>query len=73
MEKNFDPNKEGDYKYILQEEGRKETSEAESSVISSKRTRFDRLWKWIIVGLLRSVKQAKQPKLSIPLLLEFLG
>nr|WP_294905502.1 hypothetical protein [uncultured Lacibacter sp.] len=71
MEQNFDPQKEGDYKYILKEERCKETGEEEPWFVAPKLKRSDRLWNWFIVRLFRRSKQAKQLKLSFPVLLEF--
>ena len=71
MEQNFDPQKEGDYKYILKQERQKETGEAEPMSESPKLKRSNRLWYWFIVRLFRRSKQAKQLTLSFPVHFEF--
>lgn len=50
MEQNFNPN-QGDYKYILEEEQRKESGEAQpSSENQHKKTSlFDRFWNFTII------------------------
>jgi hypothetical protein len=70
MEHNFNPNK-GDYKYILEEEQRKETGELPTSPVSSKQSLSDRFWNWIVVRLLKRPKRTDQIKLSFPVLFEF--
>lgn len=70
MEHNFNPNK-GDYKYILEEEQRKETGELPTSPVSSKQSLSDRFWNWIVVRLLKRPKRTDQIKLYFPVLFEF--
>jgi hypothetical protein len=70
MEHNFNPNK-GDYKYILEEEQRKETGELPTSPVSSKQSLSDRFWNWIVVRLLKRPKRTDQIKLSFPVLFDF--
>lgn len=70
MEHNFNPNK-GDYKYILEEEQRKETGEIPTHPISSKQSLSDRFWNWILVLFMKRSKQTDQIKISVPVLFEF--
>lgn len=72
MEHNFNP-KKGDYKYILEEERRKETGEEPPSPVSLKQRLSDRFWNWIIVRLLKRSKRTDKLNISIPVLFEFLS
>jgi hypothetical protein len=69
MEHNFNPNK-GDYKYILEEERRKETGGTSTPPVSPKQNLSDRFWNWIFVRLLKRSSRAKQVKASFPVLFE---
>lgn len=70
MEHNFNPNK-GDYKYILEEEQRKETREVPTHPNSSKQSLSDRFWNWILVLFMKRSKRTGQIKISVPVLFEF--
>jgi hypothetical protein len=70
MEHNFNPNK-GDYKYILEEEQRKETGEVPTHPLSSKQSLSDRFRNWILVLFMKLSKRTDQIKISVPVLFEF--
>ncbi len=70
MEHNFNPNK-GDYKYILEEERRKQTGEAPTPPVSGKQKNYDRFCNWIIVRLMKRSKSSDQLKITFPVLFEF--
>lgn len=70
MEHNFNPNK-GDYKYILEEERRKQTGEATTPPVLEKQKLYDRFCNWIFVSLLKRSKRTDQLKISFPVLFEF--
>lgn len=71
MEHNFNPNK-GDYKYILEEQERKENGEDIAPPVSSKQNLFTYFWTWIFVRLLKRPKQTDHLKFAFPVLFEFL-
>ena len=70
MEHNFNPNK-GDYKYILEEEQRKETGAVPTPPVSSKQSLSDRFWNWILVLFMKRSKRTDQIKITFPVLFEF--
>ena len=70
MEHNFNPNK-GDYKYILEEEERKETGVVNTPPVSKKPKRYAYFWTWIFVRLLKRPKRTDQLNLTFPVLFEF--
>ncbi|QNA42832.1 hypothetical protein [Lacibacter sediminis] len=70
MEHNFNPNK-GDYKYILEEEQRKETGEAPTAPASSNQSLSARFWNWLLVFFLKRSKRTDQIKITFPVLFEF--
>ncbi|MEJ8844205.1 hypothetical protein WG954_17560 [Lacibacter sp. H375] len=70
MEHNFNPNK-GDYKYILEEEQRKEAGEDSTPPVSPKQSLSDRFWNWILVLFMKRSKRTDQIKITVPVLFEF--
>lgn len=70
MEHTFNPNK-GDYKYILEEEQRKETGEVPTHPITSKQSLGDRFWSWILVLFMKRSKRTDQFKTTFPVLFNF--
>jgi hypothetical protein len=69
MEHNFNPNK-GDYKYILEEERRKENGEAQQASPLCKQKTGRRLWNWIITRLQIRSKKTNKLRMSFPFLVE---
>lgn len=59
MEHNFNPNK-GDYKYILEDEERKEAGQAKPLPISTKQKLNECFWNCIVGRLIRSTFQMKK-------------
>jgi hypothetical protein len=72
MEHNFNPNK-GDYKYILEEEERKENGESVTPKNSTKQNLIVRFRNWITARLLKRSKRTDKIKLSLPILLEYMS
>lgn len=70
MEHNFNP-KKGDYKYILEEEQRKETGQVSTPPVSSKQSLSDRFWNWLHVLFMKRSKRTDQIKTTFPVLFEF--
>lgn len=70
MEHNFNPDR-GDYKYILEEERRKETGEDSPPPESSKQNIRDRFWTWLLVLFLKRSKRTDQIKITFPVLFVF--
>ena len=70
MEHNFNPNK-GDYKYILEEERRKQNGEASTSPALEKQKLYDRFCNWILVTLLKRSKRTDQLNIFSYVMLEF--
>jgi hypothetical protein len=70
MEHNFNPNK-GDYKYILEEEQRKQTGEAPTTPVSSKQSLSVRFWNRLLVFFLKRSKRTDQIKITLPVFFEF--
>jgi hypothetical protein len=70
MEHNFNPNK-GDYKYILEEEQRKETGEAPTTPVLLKQSLSVRFWNRLLVFFLKRSKRTDQIKLTFPVFFEF--
>jgi hypothetical protein len=71
MEHNFNP-KKGDYKYILEDERRKENGEPTTPLLSIKEKKISRFLNWIKVHFLKRSKQKDQLKVSFPVLFECL-
>lgn len=70
MEHNFNPNK-GDYKYILEEEQRKESGEDSPPPEPPMQNFLDRFLNWITVRLMKRSKRTDQIKITFPVLFEF--
>lgn len=70
MEHNFNPNK-GDYKYILEEELRKEPGEILTPPVSSKQSLSNRFWNWLLVLFMKRSKRTDQIKTPFPVLFDF--
>lgn len=67
MEYNFNPNK-GDYKYILEEQERKETGAVEPPPDATKQKITSYFWTWIFLRLLR---RRNKIKLSFTVFVEY--
>lgn len=70
MEHNFNPNK-GDYKYILEEERRKETGEVSTPPVLEKQKFYIRFCNWIFIGLFKRLRRTDNLKFTLPVLFEF--
>lgn len=71
MEHNFNPNK-GDYKYILEEERRKQNREAitEPEKLQKKASLLDRFRNYILLLLFRKSSSHRKVKVSVPLFIQ---
>ncbi len=74
MEHNFNPNK-GDYKYILEEERRKENGEAPAEPAKPKKSNsiVYRLLNFIQVTFFRKSKNGEKVNVSVSLFVQFLN
>ncbi len=69
MEHNFNPNK-GDYKYILEEQRRKENGEASLPSVPAKQKTIKQFWKWLTVRFRKRSKNTNKLGISFPLLMQ---
>lgn len=71
MEQHFDSNKEGDYKYIFEQEQRKQNGKTALPDMLQKQTLIIHFRNWIVLRLLSRPKTTCQLKLFSPVLFEF--
>jgi hypothetical protein len=71
MEHNFNPNK-GDYKYILEEEQRKENGESlfEPEAPKNNKSIFERLRNFILLLLFKRSNSQRKVKVTLPLFIQ---
>lgn len=72
MEHNFNPNK-GDYKYILEEERRKENGEQYSTKVPTRKGWLERIHNFLLLLFFDKSNRRRKAKASIPFVIQLFG